>query len=80
MGPSALGRDGYYIHTIFPTHSIPYLSIVANIGLTFYLFLVGLELDLQLLATHGKKAGVIAIVGMAIPFVLCKISLLRSVN
>jgi len=72
LGPSAIGRDSYFAQKIFPSSSIPYLSIVANIGLTFYLFLVGLELDLKLLATHGKKAGVIAIMGMAVPFVLGK--------
>jgi len=54
LGPSAIGRDNYYVQVLFPASSIPYLSLVANIGLTFYLFLVGLELDLKLLATHGK--------------------------
>ena len=70
LGPSAIGRNAEYLVEIFPSDSLGYLSIVANIGLTFYLFLVGLELDPKLLATHARKAGGIAIIGMAVPFAL----------
>lgn len=70
LGPSAIGRDEKYLEDIFPKASLSYLSIVANIGLTFYLFLVGLELDPKLLATHARKAGGIAVIGMAVPFAL----------
>ncbi len=70
LGPSAIGRNERYLSTIFPTSSLGYLSIVANIGLTFYLFLVGLELDPKLLTTHARKAGAISFFGIAIPFVV----------
>ena len=54
LGPSALGRNKNYLNKIFPTASLSYLSLVANIGLVLYLFLVGLELDPRSLATHAK--------------------------
>jgi Kef-type K+ transport system membrane component KefB len=70
LGPSAIGRNQDYLSKIFPTSSLSNLSIVANIGLTLYLFLVGLELDPKLLMSHLKNAGGIAISGMAVPFAL----------
>ena len=41
LGPSAIGRNEYYLTRIFPTKSLSYLSLVANIGLVLYLFLIG---------------------------------------
>ena len=64
MGPSALGKNKKYLHTIFPAESLSYLSIVANIGLTLYLFLIGLELDVALLRANAYKTGGIALTGL----------------
>jgi len=44
-GPSALGHIPGYLDTVFPSQSLGYLALVANIGLVLYLFLVGVELD-----------------------------------
>jgi Kef-type K+ transport system membrane component KefB len=70
LGPSAIGRNQNYLDTIFPASSLSLISVVANLGLVLYLFIVGMELDPMLLATHAKKAGAIAITGMAVPFAL----------
>lgn len=70
LGPSALSKDTYFKNTIFPSESLDNLSIVANIGLTFYLFIVGIEMDIKLLKTHAKKTALISIAGIAIPFVI----------
>lgn len=70
LGPSAMGRNKAYLNLIFPTHSLSGLSLVANIGLVLYLFIVGMELDPLLLVTHAKRAGGVALVGMIVPFVL----------
>lgn len=44
MGPSAIGRNQIYLKTIFPPESLPLISVVANLGLVLYLFVVGMEL------------------------------------
>ena len=49
MGPSAIGRNQDYLNTIFPPQSLPLLSVVANLGLVLYLFVVGMELGEGLL-------------------------------
>eukprot|EP01041_Mallomonas_annulata_P014007 gene14007-29828_t len=70
LGPSALGRNKYFLDTIFPAASLNYLSLVANIGLVLYLFIVGMELDPVMLVTHAKRSGLISIAGIALPFAL----------
>jgi hypothetical protein len=57
-GPSALGHIPGYLDTVFPSQSLGYLALVANIGLVLYLFLVGVELDPEVPspADRGKGA------------------------
>jgi Kef-type K+ transport system membrane component KefB len=68
LGPSALGRNEYFLNKIFPKESLDYIGLIAEIGLVLYLFLIGLELDPRKLSSHAKKAGSIALVGIAVPF------------
>lgn len=44
LGPSAIGRNTHYLTTIFPDKSLELISVVANLGLVLYLFIVGMEL------------------------------------
>lgn len=48
LGPSAIGRNKNYLDTIFPAKSLPLISVVANLGLVLYLFIVGMELGKRL--------------------------------
>ncbi|KAI0687851.1 Sodium/hydrogen exchanger family-domain-containing protein [Cytidiella melzeri] len=68
LGPTALGRIPGFQEHIFPKDSVPYLSLVANIGLCLFLFLVGLEIDAQVIKRNARLSVTVALAGMCIPF------------
>ncbi|KAI3447674.1 hypothetical protein Pfo_004339 [Paulownia fortunei] len=68
LGPSALGRNKHYMGWVFPSWSTPILESTASMGLLFYLFLVGLEFDLNSIRRSGKRAFGIAVAGISLPF------------
>ncbi|KAK3821247.1 MAG: Sodium/hydrogen exchanger family-domain-containing protein [Benniella sp.] len=68
LGPSVMGRVPGFADAIFPKESLPFLNLVSNVGLVFFLFLVGLELDPAQVVKRAKFALGISIAGMALPF------------
>ncbi|KAI8642951.1 Sodium/hydrogen exchanger family-domain-containing protein [Parasitella parasitica] len=68
LGPTAMGRIPGFMDTIFPSESLPFLNLIATLGLVFFLFQVGLEVDLQVIRKDWHKSMVIAVAGMALPF------------
>ncbi|KAG9755215.1 hypothetical protein KCU59_g152, partial [Aureobasidium melanogenum] len=68
LGPSVMGRIPGFTATIFPAAAQPNLTLVANIGLVLFLFIVGLEVDLRYLASNWKVALSVGLAGMALPF------------
>ncbi|KAG6840786.1 hypothetical protein C0991_004326 [Blastosporella zonata] len=68
LGPTAFGRIPGFKEHIFPTASIPYLSLTANIGLCLFLFLVGLEIDSSVIKKNARLSATVALAGMILPF------------
>ncbi|KAK9376924.1 Sodium/hydrogen exchanger family-domain-containing protein [Lipomyces chichibuensis] len=68
LGPSVMGHIPNFNSTIFPPASMPMITLVANFGLVFFLFLVGLEVDISLVLNNLRTAGSVALAGMALPF------------
>jgi Kef-type K+ transport system membrane component KefB len=65
-----MGKVQGFRDAIFPAASIPNLTLVANLGLVLYLFLIGLETDVRFLISNLKIATTVAFAGMALPFAL----------
>ncbi|KAJ8769137.1 hypothetical protein K2173_000912 [Erythroxylum novogranatense] len=80
LGPSVLGRNKTFAETIFPMRSVMVLETMANVGLLYFLFLVGVEMDISVIRRTGKRALFIAVVGMILPFLvsLCFSFVIRS--
>lgn len=70
LGPSVLGRNEKFANAVFPLKSAMVLETMANIGLIYFLFLVGLEMDMSIVKRTGKKAVFIAVGGMVLPFIV----------
>lgn len=68
LGPTVMGRIPGFKQSIFPTESLPFLNLVATLGLVFFLFQVGLEVDIQVIKKDWQKSVAVAVAGMALPF------------
>lgn len=71
LGPSLLGwlfPDA--ADMLFPTEAVHHLNVLSQIGVIFFLFLVGLELDPKLLRHRGHTAIVVSHVSIVAPFLL----------
>lgn len=68
LGPTVMGRIPNFRETVFPPQSLPFLNLIATIGLIFFLFQVGLEVDLRIVKRDWKQSVSIAVAGMALPF------------
>lgn len=71
LGPSFLGRIAPAAAAyVLPTGVAPYLSILAQIGVILYMFLVGVELDTTLLSRRTHASVAISHASIITPFVL----------
>lgn len=71
LGPSLLGWVMPGVSAaLFPADAVPYLSVLSQVGVVLFLFLIGLELDPKLLRQRGHAALVISHVSIVAPFLL----------
>lgn len=69
LGPSLLGwMWPEALAALFPPESLPGLSLLSQLGLVFFMFLVGLEFDPKLLQGRGHQSVAISISSIVVPF------------
>ncbi|GEP34816.1 sodium:proton antiporter [Nocardioides szechwanensis] len=66
LGPSLLGME--FSQQLFPTDTRPFLTLLAQIGLILFMFVVGLELDVSLIKGRGKVAVSVSLASILLPF------------
>jgi Kef-type K+ transport system membrane component KefB len=62
-----MGRVPNFTKNIFPTANMPIFSTFAEVGLVFFMNLVGLELNFGIMSTEWKSTALISAVGIALP-------------
>jgi len=61
LGPSFLGAFFPETKTLlFPPEILPWISGIAQVGIVFYMFLIGLELDWASLRRYGRSTLIIS--------------------
>lgn len=76
LGHTVVGRIPNFTKYVFPSESIPGLTLTANIGICLLLFMVGCEVDVPFIKMHLKTALSVGVFNMAVPFGLgCALSI-----
>lgn len=71
LGPSLVGMYfPEFSATLFPAASLGNLGFLSQIGLIFFMFVIGMELDLKVLKNKAHEAVVISHASIILPFAL----------
>ena len=71
LGPSLFGWVAPGLSgALFPEESLGFVNVLSQIGLVFFMFLVGLELDLRLLRGQSRVAVMTSHASIIAPFFL----------
>ena len=71
LGPSLLGLVAPNLATtLFPAQTLPFLNVLSQVGLIFFMFLIGLELDPKYLKGNLDIAVLTSHVSILVPFSL----------
>ena len=70
LGPTLLGAVWPSASDfVFDADVLPFIEVFAQIGLVFFMFLVGAELDLRLIRGQGQAAALVSHASIVVPFV-----------
>jgi Kef-type K+ transport system membrane component KefB len=71
LGPSLFGLVAPGLAaSLFPSEAVPFLNVLSQVGLIFFMFLIGLELDPRYLSGQLEVAILISHVSILVPFSL----------
>src|SRR6476620_2757409 len=70
LGPSLFAWFGYDASPLLPKDVAPYLSIIAQLGVILYMFLVGLEFNPNQLKSNAAAAVAISFTSIVLPLTL----------
>ena len=71
LGPSFFGWVAPApFAALFPSDVLPFLKLLSDYGIVFFMFLIGLELDPNLLRDRGRAATAISTASIAVPLFL----------
>jgi Kef-type K+ transport system membrane component KefB len=71
LGPSLFGSLLPELSSfVFPPASFGNLQLLSQIGLILFMFVIGMELDLNIIKQKARAAVIVGIVSIALPFVL----------
>jgi Kef-type K+ transport system membrane component KefB len=71
LGPSLLGRlPGHLTSRLFPPVILPYLSVLSQIAIVIFMFVVGYELDRRLLRGRQRAVTLVAAAALLVPLAL----------
>jgi Kef-type K+ transport system membrane component KefB/nucleotide-binding universal stress UspA family protein len=74
LGPSLFGLIAPHAAVaLFPPETIPFLNVLSEIGLIFFMFLIGLELNPKYLSGNLQAAILISNISIIVPFSLAAI-------
>jgi Kef-type K+ transport system membrane component KefB len=71
LGPTLFGAIAPQLQsTIFASDIVPYIGVAANLGLVFFMFLIGLEVDLGQLRGRARMTFVVSNTALLVPLML----------
>jgi Kef-type K+ transport system membrane component KefB len=71
LGPTAFGALAPQLQaTVFAADIVPYIGVAANLGLIFYMFLIGLEVDLGQLRGRARMTLAVSNTALLVPLML----------
>jgi Kef-type K+ transport system membrane component KefB len=80
LGPSLLGQLAPEAQrSLFPSELIPHLSLIAQMAIIFFVFLLGANLPLELLRGSGRRVAVLGVGMVGVPLI-CGILLAASLS